>query len=85
MTQDGSGVIGTILVHNECYEKHVAVRRTSNDWKMFQDTSAQWLETVEEGAVDRFQFHMEIPDGEFSMQFAVSSITNGIIKTICLL
>ena len=72
LTQDGSGVIGTILVCNECYEKHVAVRHTSNDWKTFQDTSAQWMETVEGGAVDRFQFYLEIPDGEFSMEFAIS-------------
>ena len=69
LTQDGSAVIGTILVCNECCEKHVAVHHTANDWKMFQDTPAQWMEG---GAVDRFQFHLEIPDGEFSIKFAVS-------------
>ena len=72
LTQDGSAVIGTIHVCNECYEKHVAVRHTANDWQTFQDTSAQWMETVDRGAVDRFKFHLEIPDGEFFMEFAVS-------------
>ena len=72
LTEHGSAVIGTILVRNECYEKHVSVRHTANGWQTFQDTSAQWIETVEGGAVDRFQFHLEIPDGEFSMEFAIS-------------
>ena len=72
LTEQGSAVIGTILVRNECYEKHVSVRHTANGWQTFQDTSAQWMETVEGGAVDRFQFHLDIPDGEFSMEFAIS-------------
>ena len=72
LTRNGSAVIGTILVRNECYEKRVAVRHTANDWQTFQDTSAQWMETVEGGTVDRFQFHLEIPDGEFSIKFAIS-------------
>ena len=30
------------------------------------------METVEGRAVDRFQFHLEIPDGDISMEFALS-------------
>ena len=29
LTQDGSAVVGTILVLNECYEKEVTVRRAA--------------------------------------------------------
>ena len=30
LTQDGSAVVGTILVLNECYEKEVAVRHSAS-------------------------------------------------------
>ena len=72
LTEQGSAVIGTILVCNECYEKHVSVRHTANGWQTFQDTSAQWMETIEGEAVDRFRFHLDIPDGKFCMEFAIS-------------
>ena len=49
-TQDGREVVGTILVHNDCYEKEVGIRHSSNAWKTFEDTRAQWVETVEGGA-----------------------------------
>ena len=69
LTQDGSATVGTILqlVLNECYGKKVAVRHSANEWKTFDDTSAEWLETVEGGAVDRFKFHFELPKGQFSL------------------
>ena len=69
LTQDGSAVIGTILVR---YEKEVAVRHSANEWKTFDDTSAERLETVEGGAVDRFQFRFELPNGQFSLELAIS-------------
>ena len=72
LTQDGSAAVGTILVLNECYEKEVAVHHSANEWKMFDDTSAEWLETVEGGAVDRFKFHFDLPKGQFSLELAVS-------------
>ena len=72
LTQDGSAAVGTILVLNECYEKEVAVCHSANEWKTFDDTSAEWLETVEGGAVDRFKFCLELPKGQFSLELAVS-------------
>ena len=72
LTQDGSAVVGTILVLNECYEKEVAVRHSANEWKTFDDTSAEWLETVEGGAADRFKFCFELPKRQFSLELAVS-------------
>ena len=72
MTQDGSAVVGSILVRNECYEKQVAVRHSSNAWRTFEDTPAEWVESVENEAMDRFKFHVELPDGSYSVEMAFS-------------
>ena len=72
MTPDGSAVVGSILVRNECYEKHVAVRHSSNGWKTFEDTPAEWVESVAGGIMDRFNFRVELPDGSYSVEMAFS-------------
>ena len=74
-TPDGSGITGTVLVQNTHYKKCVFVRHSSNQWKKFQDTAAEWMETIEGGAVDRFHFgfHHEIPPAtSFLMEFAIA-------------
>ena len=51
LSADGNAVVGTILVLNDCYEKSVFVRHTSNAWDTFTDTPAEWVETVEDGDI----------------------------------
>ena len=72
LSADGSAVIGTILVLNDCYKKSVFVRHTSNTWDTFTDTPAEWVETVEDGAMDRFKFSVELPKGSYSVEMAFS-------------
>jgi hypothetical protein len=36
-------------------KKHVFIRHSLNKWDTFQDITAEWVETMEGGAVDRFQ------------------------------
>ena len=72
MTPDGSAVVGSILVRNECYEKQVAVHHSSNAWKTFEDTPAEWVESVAGGSMDRFNFHVQLPDGSYSVEMAFS-------------
>ena len=62
-------VTGFILVRNQCYEKHVGLRHTSNNWVSFDDTPAQWVESMEDGAVDRFRFILDMP--QTPLHFAV--------------
>ena len=69
-TQDSREVFGTILVRNDCYEKEVGIRHSSNAWKTFEDTRAQWVETVEGGAFDRFEFSVDLPEESFYMELA---------------
>ena len=71
-TEGGSSLLGTVLVVNECYKKTVAVRHSCDDWDTFEDTQAQWVETIENGALDRFQFRVKLPEGSYSMEFALS-------------
>ena len=74
-TPDGSGITGTVLVQNTHYKKYVFVRHSSNQWKTFQDMAAEWMDTIEGGAVDRFHFcfHHEIPPAtSFLMEFAIA-------------
>ena len=47
--QDGTAMVGTVVVRNECYKKGVFVRHTSNAWQMYEDTLAEWMETLEGG------------------------------------
>ena len=68
--QDGRAVVGTVLVRNDRYEKEVGIRHSSNTWKTFEDTRAQWVETVEGGAFDRFEFSVDLPEESFYMELA---------------
>ena len=71
-TKDGGSLIGTILVVNECYEKTVAVRHSCDDWDTFEDTPAHWVETIQDGTLDRFQFCVKLLERSYSMELALS-------------
>ena len=72
LSADGNAVVGTVLVLNDCYEKSVFVRHTSNAWDTFTDAPAEWVETVEDGAMDRFKFSVELPKESYSVEMAFS-------------
>ena len=65
----GTEASGTILVRNDYYIKSVGARHTTDDWTTYKDTFAQWLESVEGGKYDRFQFTVELPEtGNYKME-----------------
>ena len=70
-TEDGSALIGTVLVVNECYEKTVAIRQSCDDWNTLEDTPAHWAETIEDGALDRFQFCVKLREASFLIKMAL--------------
>ena len=72
VTVDSDGIHGHILVLNTCYEKKVSVRYTENEWTTFEDCAAEWMETVNEGAMDRFTFTLPTGDSVAELSFAVS-------------
>ena len=69
-TRDGTAAVGTVLVCNECHEKHVGVRHSSNSWASYHDTAAEWVETIEGGDFDRFKFNVNLPQGSYHMELA---------------
>ena len=72
VTVDSDGIHGHILVQNTCYEKKVSVRYTENEWMTFEDCAAGWMETVNEGAMDRFTFTLPAGDSVAETSFAIS-------------
>ena len=78
-TKDGTAAVGTILVRNECYAKNVGARYSTDHWASFQDTPAQWVEGVEGGEVDRFEFCVPLPEGSYLMDS--SSTSTGTVTT----
>ena len=72
VTVDSDGIHGHILVLNTCYEKKVTVRYTENEWTTFEDCAAGWMETVNEGAMDRFTFTLPAGDSVAELSFAIS-------------
>ena len=72
VTVDSDGIHGHILVLNTCYEKKVTVRYTENKWTTFEDCAAGWMETVNEGAMDRFTFTLPAGDSVEELSFAIS-------------
>ena len=80
-TEDESALVGTVLVRNDCYEKCVAVRHTSSDWETYEDTVAQWVETVGGGVMDRFQFRVNLPEKDQWSWRSLLTMTSGTITT----
>ena len=71
-----------ILVVNECYEKTVAVRHSCDDWDTFEDTPAHWVETIQDGTLDRFQFCVKLLESKLTQwSWPCRSMRNGTITT----
>ncbi|CAE6506758.1 unnamed protein product [Rhizoctonia solani] len=61
LSEDGSSLVGTVLVRNIAFEKWVAARFTFDWWQTTSEVSARYVDTVAEG-VDRFQFTIKLGD-----------------------
>ena len=71
MSVDGGAVVGSLVVCNDCYFKWVGVRHSVTDWTSHQDTQAQWVESLEVGELDRFEFRVALPEsGSYRMELA---------------
>ena len=68
---DGSAVVGTVLVRNVSFQKCVGARHSITGWETFEDTHALWVESIEDGMYDRFQFQIDVPGVEsYRMELA---------------
>ena len=47
---------GVVSVRNDAPEKRVTVRYTTDDWETYQETTAEWLESIEGHNCDKFGF-----------------------------
>ncbi|KAJ3413837.1 Protein phosphatase 1 regulatory subunit 3E [Chytridiales sp. JEL 0842] len=64
-TESQPFLTGTILVRNLCYEKHVMIRWTSDEWASYNDTPATFARLVNTGyngspCVDQFSFNLPL-------------------------
>jgi protein phosphatase 1 regulatory subunit 3A/B/C/D/E len=70
----GFAVTGTVLVQNICFAKDVTVRYSMDNWKTFKDVWADYVNQLEGGKMDRFQFRIYLLhniDAGSSFEFAV--------------
>ncbi|KAH7317532.1 putative phosphatase regulatory subunit-domain-containing protein [Rhizoctonia solani] len=61
LSDDGSSLIGRVLVRNIAFEKWVAARFTFDWWQTTSEVSARYIDTVGDG-VDRFGFTIKLGD-----------------------
>ena len=62
-------VQGIVRTLNLCYEKHVIIRWTTNQWKTHNDTACIYCTGSSDGYTDRFSFIL--PTSENNLEFAV--------------
>ena len=53
---DTEEIHGYIRVLNTTYDKDVTVHFTKNNWRIVRSRKAKWVETVNDGSMDRFDF-----------------------------
>lgn len=75
-------LMGQCRVANLAFQKHVAVRYTTNDWHSYQEAEAVYQEPILSCASpwDRFVFHIDLDDNKLasaSISFALRYIVNG--------
>lgn len=74
---DSNEIHGYVRVLNTTYVKDVTVHYTKNNWKIVRTKKAEWVETVNNGAMDRFIF--TIPGRQSVGQLSFSIKFNGIV------
>ena len=52
-------------------KKKVAVRYTMDKWKNYSEVAARWIESVEDGKMDRFIFTLPAPKEPGELSFAI--------------
>ncbi|KAF7323443.1 CBM21 domain-containing protein [Mycena chlorophos] len=62
LTDDRTGVAGTIAVRNLAFDKRVAVRFTLDDWQTTSEVIARYQESMPGGMVDIFAFNIRLND-----------------------
>ncbi|EST06560.1 putative phosphatase regulatory subunit [Kalmanozyma brasiliensis GHG001] len=60
LSDDLRSVRGTVQVKNLSFEKWVAVRFTLDHWATVNEVSAEYSESIKEGAADRFVFSIKL-------------------------
>ncbi|EKM56070.1 carbohydrate-binding module family 21 protein [Phanerochaete carnosa HHB-10118-sp] len=60
--EDGMSATGHIRVRNLTFEKWVAVRFTFDWWQTTSEVTARYVESLPDGACDRFQFTIRLND-----------------------
>ncbi|KAL5636320.1 hypothetical protein ACGC1H_004957 [Rhizoctonia solani] len=61
LSEDGSSLVGRVLVRNIAFEKWVVARFTFDWWQTTSEVSARYIDTVADG-VDRFGFTIKLGD-----------------------
>lgn len=61
LSEDGSSLVGRVLVRNIAFEKWVAARFTFDWWQTTSEVSARYIDTVGDG-IDRFGFTIKLGD-----------------------
>lgn len=74
---DPNVIHGYVRVLNTTYVKDVTVHYTKNNWKIVRTKKAEWVETVNNGTMDRFLF--TIPGRQSVGQLSFSIKFNGIL------
>ncbi|KAJ7460855.1 carbohydrate-binding module family 21 protein [Mycena galericulata] len=62
LTDDGTGVAGTVAVRNLAFDKWVAVRFTFDGWQTTSEVTARYAHSLPGGAVDVFSFSIRLND-----------------------
>ncbi|KAF9164803.1 hypothetical protein BGX21_001596 [Mortierella sp. AD011] len=60
LSQDQTELIGTILVQNIDFHKHVSVRYTIDYWQTKSEVNAEYKESIPSSALDRFVFRIAL-------------------------
>jgi len=71
VTVNTDSITGYVRVANTSYVKRVAARYTMDKWKDYLEVEAEWIESVEDGEMDRFIFTLPALALPGELSFAV--------------
>ena len=67
---DDSSVSGYVRVRNDAHDKNVMVRYTINEWKSYEEVTAEWLELTDTNC-DKFGFIIPSLNTPYTVSFAI--------------